>query len=314
MSDLTEILILFTITVGIAVFGILLGYIAPAISTQMIKKDRLGELVDPDPADAYKEKFGKGTLAKQIKDLAEKIQTSNSTKVKTAKQEKAEKDLAHKLYAAGIAMTPATYNFIKNTLTFICLGISLVFVLYSGVDQTTALEVILIATIAPTIVLRYYVSGKVTSRQAQMENQLPDSLDLLATSVGAGMSFDQALNYVTDVMEGPLINEMKVLEREIGLGKNRSQAFKDFGKHCNSDAITNFAAAAIQATEMGIPLHDMLVAQAKAAREAHVAKVKTKAAKASIKMLIPMVTCIFPCIFVVLLGPAVMNILNSGIF
>lgn len=97
MSDLTEILILFAITVGMAVFGILLGYIAPAISTQMIKKDRLGELVDPDPADAYKEKFGKGTLAKQIKDLAEKIQTSNSTKVKTAKQEKAEKDLAHKL-------------------------------------------------------------------------------------------------------------------------------------------------------------------------------------------------------------------------
>ena len=115
-------------------------------------------------------------------------------------------------------------------------------------------------------------------------------------------------------MVGPLIDEMAVLQRELQLGKSRIDAFNDFGERSNSNAIQNFSTAVIQATEMGIPLHDMLVAQADAARNEHVSKVRAKAAKASIRMLLPMVGFIFPVLFIVLMGPAVINVLNAGIF
>ena len=210
-------------------------------------------------------------------------------------------------------MTPGAFQFLRSILTIVCAFVVILINVATNADTETILLGMVFGILGPMIVMRYYVSARVTMRRKSMETQLPDILDLLAISIGAGMGFDQALQYVTESSNGPLIDELVVLRRELALGKSREQAFKDLGSHCASQAVSNFTSAVVQAVEMGIPLHDMLVTQAETARNTHIAAVREKAAKASIKMLIPMVLFIFPCLFIVLLGPSVMNMMSAGL-
>ncbi|SEA12376.1 tight adherence protein C [Lachnospiraceae bacterium NK3A20] len=298
---------------GITVYCVAAGYVIPALARQVTRRHRLRSIEDRD-LDALKKKTREeNSIFVRFRNFAESYQEKNNHRARNAKSEKAQKEMAHKLYAAGIAMTPAAFYFTRNVLTFIGLVSAVFLAVLTGAKGTTLLLYVLVGALGPAIVLRYVVSARVTIRQGQMDNQLPDVLDLLAISVGAGMGFDQAMGFITETMTGPLINELAVLRRELSLGKSRTQAFKDLGESCNSKPISNFAAAVVQATDMGIPLHDMLVAQAAAARDEHVSMVRAKAARASIRMLIPMICFIFPVLFIILMGPAAMNLLESGL-
>lgn len=312
--NMQEILLplLLILCIGITMFLIVMGFLEPTIVRNSFRQSRLRNLEDKDLELLKKKTREENALSHKFQKFAENYQERNDHRNRTARAEKAEKELAHKLYSAGIAMTPAAFNFMRNAITFLCLFAALFLVCTGIVTGTNAILLVLVGAAGPMIIARFYVSGRVTLRKSQMENQLPDILDLLAISVGAGMGFDQALGFITESMTGPLVNELAVLRRELSLGKSRTQAFTDLGDNCDSKAISNFAAAVVQAVEMGIPLHDMLVTQATAARNEHVALVRQKAAKASIRMIIPMVCFIFPVLFIVLMGPAVMNLMNKG--
>lgn len=298
---------------GITVFIIIRALILPSAERTLNRNARLRQLEDKNLDQLRRKERQANSFIAKAKKWLEAHQQMNTTRAKNARAEKRQKELAHKLYAAGVAMTPGAFQFLQSIITVICLFAALAICLLGNIDTETMLFVILIGIGAPTIILRYYISLKITLRRSSMETQLPDVLDLLAISIGAGMGFDQALQYVTESANGPLTDELAVLRRELALGKSREQAFKDLGARCASQTVSNFTSAVVQATEMGIPLHDMLVTQAETARSTHIAKVREKAAKASIKMLIPMVLFIFPCLFIVLLGPSVMNMMASGL-
>ena len=307
------ILMIAVIGVALTAYFLFVGFVEPAVMNEQIRRSKVREIADKDLEALRKQYQQENNLSARIRAFFEDYQSRHSSHAKNVKAEKREKEFAHRLYAAGMAVTPAVYKFLLGVITFCCIVVALLIGLFQHLDSSTLMLCVLLGAAAPFILFRYYVGARVTLRKTQMENQLPDVLDLLAISVGAGMGFDQALTYITETMTGPLINELAVLQRELQLGKSRTQAFKDFGERSNSESIINFSAAVIQATEMGIPLHDMLVAQATAARNEHVSKVRAKAAKASIRMLLPMVGFIFPVLFIVLMGPAVMNILSSGL-
>lgn len=302
-----------TVLCGITAFIIIRLIILPKIGYVINRNERIRQMEDRNLDQLRHKERQENSLINKTKKWLETHQQQNTTRAKNARAEKQQKELAQKLYAAGIAMTPGAFQFMRSILMVICLFAALDVCLLGNLDTNTKLLVILLAIGAPVIILRYYVSARITIRRSSMEVQLPDVLDLLAISIGAGMGFDQALQYVTESSNGALTDELAVLRRELALGKSREQAFKDLGSRCASQAVSNFTAAVVQATEMGIPLHDMLVTQAETARNTHIAKVREKAAKASIKMLIPMVLFIFPCLFIVLLGPFVMNMMASGL-
>ena len=298
---------------GITVYCVLAGFMLPVFTREVTRRMRLRSIEDRNLDILKKKTREENSIFRRFRNFAENYQEKNNHRARNAKSEKALKEMAHKLYAAGIAMTPAAFYFIRNVITFIGLVLGGFIAVLTGAKGTDFLLYVLLGAAGPAIIMRYYVSVRVTLRQGQMDNQLPDVLDLLAISVGAGMGFDQAMGFITETMTGPLINELAVLRRELSLGKSRTQAFKDLGESCNSKPISNFAAAVVQATDMGIPLHDMLVAQAAAARDEHVSMVRAKAARASIRMLIPMICFIFPVLFIILMGPAAMNLLESGL-
>lgn len=175
----------------------------------------------------------------------------------------------------------------------------------------TGLLSLLVGFLIAYIFSHFALIFRVKTRQSLMEKQLPGFLDLLSVCVEAGLGFDQAIQYVCHEYKGELSDEFKVVQRDISLGSTRKQALMSLCQRVTSSQMTTFAAAVLQADEMGISLKNILNAQSRNVRLAYKNKIEEKAQKLSTKILIPMLVFIFPVIFIVLLGPAVPNIMKS---
>jgi tight adherence protein C len=154
----------------------------------------------------------------------------------------------------------------------------------------------------------YVVSMRARKRRESIKSQLPDALDLLAVSVEAGLGFDGAISKLTDHMEGPLTEEFSLTLNEIRIGEGRSEALKKLSERCDTPEVSGFTRAIIQADQLGISLGRILRVQATDSRLRRQAAAEEKAMKAPIKMLFPTVMFIFPAMFLVILGPAFLNL------
>jgi tight adherence protein C len=154
----------------------------------------------------------------------------------------------------------------------------------------------------------YVVSMRARKRRESIKSQLPDALDLLAVSVEAGLGFDGAISKLTDHMDGPLTEEFALTLNEIRIGEGRSDALKKLAERCDTPEVSGFTRAIIQADQLGISLGRILRVQATDSRLRRQAAAEEKAMKAPIKMLFPTVMFIFPAMFLVILGPAFLNL------
>lgn len=158
---------------------------------------------------------------------------------------------------------------------------------------------------------RFAMKRGVSNRTVQLERALPDTLDLLSSCVTAGLGFDQGLAHVVQRTEGPLTDELSQTQREIAMGVDRSEALTHMATRCNSRQVSAFASAISQADRLGVPIANILETQALTARENHRMAIEEASAKVPIKMLFPLVLFVFPVIFIILLGPAVVNIMGA---
>ena len=154
----------------------------------------------------------------------------------------------------------------------------------------------------------FVVGSRARKRRDQIRAQLPDALDLLAVSVEAGMGFDGAISKLTDHMDGALSEEFGLTLNEIRIGESRQDALKKLSARTDTPEIAGFTRAIIQADHLGISLGRILRVQATDTRQRRQAAAEEKAMKAPIKMLFPTVLFIFPAMFLVILGPAFLNL------
>jgi tight adherence protein C len=154
----------------------------------------------------------------------------------------------------------------------------------------------------------FVVSGKARSRKDRIRAELPDALDLMAVSVEAGLGFDGALSKLTEHMEGPLADEFALTLSEIKIGESRQDALKKLADRTETPELSSFVRSIIQADQLGISLGRILRVQATDSRLKRQAAAEEKAMKAPIKMLFPTVLFIFPAMFLVILGPAFLNL------
>jgi tight adherence protein C len=155
-----------------------------------------------------------------------------------------------------------------------------------------------------------FLSMKTRARREAIRSELPDALDLLAVSVEAGLGFDAAVAKLVDHMEGPLIDEFALTINEIRVGETRTSALRKMAERVDATELSNFVRAVVQAEQLGISLGRILRVQATDTRLRRQAAAEEKAMKAPIKMLFPTVFFIFPALFIVVLGPAFLNILS----
>jgi tight adherence protein C len=214
-----------------------------------------------------------------------------------------------KLLAAGLGrkISPTTFLALKSGCAIGGLVLGALF----GGALTGAGGVLLFAIalggigfLAPDFI----VSGKARSRRDAIRAELPDALDLMAVSVEAGMGFDGALVKLTEHMDGPLADEFALTLNEIRIGETRQDALKKLADRTGTPELTSFVRSIIQADQLGISLGRILRVQATDSRLKRQAAAEEKAMKAPIKMLFPTVMFIFPAMFLVILGPAFLNI------
>jgi tight adherence protein C len=155
-----------------------------------------------------------------------------------------------------------------------------------------------------------FLTMRIRSRREAVRAELPDALDLLAVSVEAGLGFDGAIAKLTDHMDGALVDEFAITMGEIRIGESRQIALKKMAERVPAPELAAFVRAVIQAEQLGISLGRILRVQAADSRLRRQSAAEEKAMKAPIKMLFPTVLFIFPAMFLVVLGPAVINILN----
>jgi tight adherence protein C len=152
---------------------------------------------------------------------------------------------------------------------------------------------------------------KAHNRSDRIRKSLPDALDLLTISVEAGLAFDAALGQVARNTTGPLAEEFFRVLQEMQIGKGRSEAMRALGERTDVTELRAFVTAMVQADSFGIPIANVLRVQAKEMRVKRSQRAEEAAQKVPVKILFPLIFCIMPALFVVILGPAAITIFNA---
>jgi len=214
------------------------------------------------------------------------------------------------LRRAGLTLMPSEYS---ATKIIIITGSSALFFLLSlilNLDNYYVVLMPLLGAYSSFAIMRFSLMSRISKRKYKMENQLPDVLDMLSVNVEAGLGFEQAMLHVIEHFQGPLVDELNITYREMTMGRSRRDALTLLGERCDIDDLKSFTGSVIQANKLGISLKNVLHTQAESIRESHRSKIEEKAHKMSVKILLPMVIFIFPVIFIVLMGPAVVSIME----
>jgi tight adherence protein C len=225
--------------------------------------------------------------------------------------QKARQDLDNRLELAGRPgnLTPADFGAIRLVAAAVMAALGLLLGLVLGTP------VYLVGSLAIGAILGYYLpvlwlKQKVDARRAAIQKGLPDAMDLLVIAVDAGLGFDAALARVTDKYKNALSDMFAKVLREVSLGRPRLEAMDEMGRSSGVDDLHNFIQAIIQSEQFGTGIGKILRIQADEMRRKRRQRAQEKAAQATLKMMLPMVGCIFPTLWIVLLGPAALILLK----
>ncbi len=272
---------------------------------------RLNDVSETREAEEKKPKTEKQNFIKKFQQRrTDRKQKFNREKAKRERNNRKESATEIMLETADIDMTAEQFSTLKIT---ICMsGIVLVFIISLLLHLNFAVSLLLIAfagligLIAPNRVLK----SKIQKRKKKIWEQLPDIIDLLVVSVEAGLGFDAALIRLYEKDKSELMVELMQAIRDINRGMSKKEAYNNLAKRCDVKELTSFLTSMVQADQMGISVKSVLKVQSVTLREKRRQKAEEKALKAPVLMLVPMVVFIFPVIFIILLGPAVLNIMD----
>jgi tight adherence protein C len=218
-----------------------------------------------------------------------------------------------RLAEAGYPYALRTLDFmgLKVVVALLTSGLAFLFFGLAMGDPATGVIVAAAGLAIGFFIPDYWLSRRIKGRQKAILLAIPDVLDLLTISVKAGLGFDAALGKVVEKTQGPLTDEFRRTLAEVRIGKARRDALREMVARTNVPALTNFISAIIQAEQLGVAIARVLEVQSEQLRIQRRQRAEETAAKAPIKMLFPLVGCIFPSMFIVILGPAMILIVNN---
>lgn len=222
------------------------------------------------------------------------------------------KGVERKLITAGEPMTMNGFltMLLLTSTGSIGFGFMIIFAM-GGTFGTVQLGVMAMLAVVGFYLPFYIVTSRARQRQSAIIKSLADAFDLITTCVEAGLGLDAALARVAEKVQGPFADELSRSLRDIALGKSRKEALKELGERTQVPDLIQFTNAVIQAETMGSSVGQVLRVQADQLRVRRRQRAEEQAYKAPVKMLFPLVLCIFPTLFIVILGPAAITIMQG---
>lgn len=269
-------------------------------------KDNIGQQMFEELQLPFYDRF----IGKGIKSVSEKL-SKFAPKKKNANKTKTLEAIRKQLRYAGMFIEAADFQFIKQAFLVGTVFLTLVIIVSLKPEPLIMLLILMVGVLLGVMGPTMYLRSRVSGHQTGIKKQLPDAMDLLCVCIEAGLSFDAALLKVSQKLKGPFIDELLIVYREIQMGRTRREALQNLCDATNLDELKTFASALIQAEQLGIPINNVMRAQAEQLRIERSQQAKEKGMKASIKMLLPMLLFIFPVVFIILMGPTVLNIIET---
>ncbi|MEQ7846471.1 type II secretion system F family protein [Nocardioides kribbensis] len=195
----------------------------------------------------------------------------------------------------------AVAGLVAGVLVALLLGASL------GVLLGVGLGALVLGFLGPNL----YLYQKTYDRSAQILRELPDAIDLMTISVESGLGFDAALQQVARNTEGPLADEFARVLKEMQIGQGRSAALRGLSERTDVDDLQSFVSAMVQADSFGIPVAQVLRVQSSEMRVKRRQRAEEKAQQVPVKITVPLIFCILPCLFIAVMGPAVISIMDN---
>jgi len=299
------------VAIGLAVVLILIGL--SARDPREALQARLAEYSAREQAATLEEielslPFSERVIAPLVRSMAEFVKRFTPERTLEAAR--------HKLDLAGNPQNWSASEFFGVRVLAAIVLAALIFVVLSITDAEIGMRLLMTIVFAllgfflPALLL----GRRIRSRQSSIVKSLPDALDLLTVCVEAGLGFDQAMKKVSEKWDNELSRAFTRVLQEIQLGRMRREAMRDMANRMEVSEVTSFVAAIIQAEILGVSMTKILRIQSDQMRIRRRQRAEEKAHQASIKMIIPMVFLIFPSIWVVLLGPAILQVMQAGIF
>ena len=221
--------------------------------------------------------------------------------------------LTHKLLLAG---SPAGWD-AERVMAFKIIGMVVGLVLglaigtYTGLSPTVTILIAGLFTFAGFVAPDSIVNGRVDDRQREILRTLSDTLDLLTISVEAGLSLNASISQVVQNVPGVLSQEFARMLQEIQLGVPRSDAFRHLAERTDVDELNAFALAMVQADVFGVSIAGVLRTQAEQLRIKRRQRAEAKAQQIPVKIVFPLILCVLPSLFVVIVGPGAIRIVTS---
>jgi len=186
-------------------------------------------------------------------------------------------------------------------------------VVFSLMLSSPAVKIIIIAgaTVVGFFGPNLYLYQKAHERSEVLQRGLPDAIDLLTISVESGLGFDAAVQQVARNTEGPIAEEFSRVLREMQIGSGRADALRAMGERTNVADVRTFVGAMVQADAFGIPIAQVLRIQSAEMRVKRRQRAEEKAQQVPVKITIPLIFCILPTLFIAVMGPAVISIMES---
>jgi tight adherence protein C len=180
-----------------------------------------------------------------------------------------------------------------------------------GTSFTLRIVAIVAATAIGWFGPNFYLYQRVYERSKAIQRSLPDAIDLMTISVESGLAFEAAVQQVARNTDGPLAEEFSRVLREMQIGQGRAEALRGLAERTEVDDLKGFVTSMVQADSFGIPIANVLRIQSSEIRMKRRQRAEEQAQKVPVKITVPLIFCILPCLFIAVMGPAVIHIMDS---
>src|SRR5258708_32162048 len=300
--------VLLALIVGLGVLMIFIGIArTPTTNTAQMVQERVSIYGGEKPLTIEEMELQRAFTERFLRPAMEQI----GKRLSRTTPQKARQDLLNKLALAGRpgSLTPEDFAAVRLIAAAVMAAIGLLLGLLLANPLYLAIA-IAVGAILGFFLPVLWLNQKVEARRTEIQKGLPDALDLLVICVDAGLGFDAALTRVTEKFKNALSEEFGKVLREVSLGRPRLEALDEMGRSSGVEDLHNFIQAVIQSEQFGTGVGKILRIQADDMRRRRRPRAQEKAAQATLKMMLPMVGCIFPTLCILLLGPAALILMR----